>query len=224
MTQAQHLEERRWTLFKRLFQRQLGINAGCHIDDDRRLVTRRNRKTHRRRSSRRGNRSVGTVSKTVARDRKPGAIRFKCESCILASTPKVEVVPTRCSTESHLLGFFDCRLRSMIRSKMPHTTIAIIDRCRRGFINTTDVWTRIDFAVKHHPYISRRLPCAMTEYTTQIGENKQVRHVCSVRLRGPCLLESVTDETPHCIWHHTDIFFRYYIHSSNFPCGETTWI
>ena len=114
MTQTQHFEERSGTLFKRLFQRQLGINAGCHIDDYGWLVARRNRKTHRRSTRCGGNRTPGTVSKTVARNRKPGAIHFKRESCVFACTPKVEMIPTRCGTESHLFGFFDRSLCGMI--------------------------------------------------------------------------------------------------------------
>ncbi len=54
---------------------------------------------------------------------------------------------------------------------MSHAAIAIVDGCRRGFINTLDVWTWVYFAVEHHPDISRRLLCAVTEYAAQIREH-----------------------------------------------------
>ena len=54
---------------------------------------------------------------------------------------------------------------------MSHTTIAVVDRRRRGFIDAADVWTWIHFAVKHHPHISRRLARAMTKHAAQIREN-----------------------------------------------------
>ena len=90
---------------------------------------------------------------------------------------------------------------------MSHTAIAVVNcRCRR-FINAADVWTRVDFAVKHHPYISWRLARTMTEHTPQIRKDEQVCYVRSVRFRGPRLLEGFTDETSHYIWHHADKFF-----------------
>ena len=80
MTQTQHLEERSRTLFKCFFQRQLGVNAGCHIDNYGRLGACWYRKAHRRGTGCSSDRTLRTVSKTVAGDRKPGAIRFKRES------------------------------------------------------------------------------------------------------------------------------------------------